>query len=147
MDATYQCCQSDCPCPPGWQRRKASQSKQQETCPRDLQQDTEKPPKCPRALRYQKNTLWAETLEPRENTQGYFFWCLQGPDFRPGGYFSVFVVKIPGRAISGLCSTSGRSQQQTTEVESFSVALFTAREAAELLLTYKLTSGGMLFVT
>ena len=32
-------------------------------------------------------------------------------NFGPGGIFSVFFVEIPGRAISGLCSRSGRSQQ------------------------------------
>ena len=49
-----------------------------------------------------------------------FFWYFRGilgvnsgsPEFRAGGYFfGVFFVEIPGRAISGLCSRSGRSQQ------------------------------------
>ena len=31
-------------------------------------------------------------------------------NFGLGGIFSVFFVEIPGRAISGLCSRSGRSQ-------------------------------------
>ena len=31
-------------------------------------------------------------------------------NFGPGGIFSVFFVEIPGLAISGLCSRSGRSQ-------------------------------------
>ena len=35
------------------------------------------------------------------------------PEFRAGGYFFVFFVEIPGRAISGLCSRSGRSQAQS----------------------------------
>ena len=33
------------------------------------------------------------------------------PEFRAGGvFFSVFFVEVPARAISGLCSRSGRSQ-------------------------------------
>ena len=33
------------------------------------------------------------------------------PEFRSAGYFlGFFLVEIPGRAISGLCSRSGRSQ-------------------------------------
>ena len=76
----------------------------------------------------------AEILEPQENTPkipkkyqnahfliflGYFFgifgvfWgeILGVQNFGPGGIFSVFFVEIPGRAISGLCSRSGRSQR------------------------------------
>ena len=33
---------------------------------------------------------------------------LGAQNFGPGGIFSVFFVEIPGRAISGLCSKSGR---------------------------------------
>ena len=60
-------------------------------------ENTEKiPPK------YQKCVFW-----------GYFsvFWgYFPGvPEFQPGAIFSVFFVEIPGRAISGLCSRSGRS--------------------------------------
>ena len=49
---------------------------------------------------------------------GYFFgifrvfwgYFLGFQNFGPGDIFSVFFVEIPGRAISGLCSRSGRSQ-------------------------------------
>ena len=52
-----------------------------------------------------------------QNTKNAHFWYFFGilgyflgvPDFRPGGFFSAFFVEIPGRAISGLCSRSGRS--------------------------------------
>ena len=61
----------------------------------------------------------------RKNTKNAYFWHFVGifsvfsgyfggkfwsPEFRAGGIFSVFFVEIPGRAISGLCSRSGRSQ-------------------------------------
>ena len=82
--------------------------------------------------KYRKNTPRAEILEPQENTpkyrkntknahfwyfgaifsvfSGYFGVISGSPEFRAGGIFSVFFVEIPGRAISGLCSRSGRSQ-------------------------------------
>ena len=51
-------------------------------------------------------------------TLGVFFWYFRGilgvnsgsPEFRAGGYF----LEIPGRAISGLCSRSGRSQTKVS---------------------------------
>ena len=75
--------------------------------------------------KYRKNTPRPEILDSQNFAQntlkipknahfgifsvflGYF---LGVPEFRPGGYFSVFFVEIPGRAISGLCSKSGHSQ-------------------------------------
>ena len=45
----------------------------------------------------------------------FSFWCLWGisgfQNFGLGGIFSVFLVEIPERAISGLCSRPGRSRK------------------------------------
>ena len=95
----------------------------------------EKTPTCYRAPRWpnlefpqkipKKNSPRAEILEYPKNTEkraflvfwGYFFgifWGILGvnsgsPEFRAEGYFFlVFFVEIPGGAISGLCSRSGR---------------------------------------
>ena len=66
------------------------------------------PPKYPEnTKKYPQNTKNARF--------GYFFryFGVFSWDSRisaPGGIFSAFFVEIPGRAISGLCSRSGRSQ-------------------------------------
>ena len=66
---------------------------------------------------YPQNTPKIPKKYP-ENTENAYFgifsvflgYFLGVPEFRPaGGIFSVFFVEIPGRAISGLCSRSGRS--------------------------------------
>ena len=79
----------------------------------------------------EKNTPQAETLNPKKippktrkpkmDIFGIFGVCFRyfqgifgvnsgSPEFRAG--VSVFFVEIPGRAISGLCSRSGRSQEK-----------------------------------
>ena len=83
------------------------------------------------APKYPENTK----KYPR-NTKKCAFWLFFGifgvflgaPEFRPGGLFSVFFVEIPGRAISGLCSRSGRSQLWAPEVP------FPPREPCDLFL-------------
>ena len=92
--------------------------------------------------RYRKNTPWPKILEPPKNTPeipkkipkmgilgilGVFFRYFRGilgeilgvQNFGPGGIFSVFFVEIPGRAISGLCSRSGRSQKKGVNMKNF----------------------------
>ena len=67
------------------------------------------PENTPKILpKYQKCPFWEYVFR-------VFWGCSLGvPEFRPGGgIFSVLLVEIPGRAISGLCSRSGRSQIQT----------------------------------
>ena len=64
-------------------------------------------------LPFQKIPKWAFLV-----FRGYFFgifgvfwgYFAGVQSFGPRGIFSVFSMEIPGRAISGLCSRSGRSQ-------------------------------------
>ena len=69
------------------------------------------PPKCPENTekippKYQKCTFLVFSR--------YFWGIFLGfQNFGPRGIFLVFFVEIPGRAISGLCSRSGRSQYKT----------------------------------
>ena len=77
--------------------------------PRIYPQNTPKIPK-----KYRKNT---EKIPPKYQKcpfgvfSRYFRGIFLGfQNFGAGGIFSIFFVEIPGRAISGLCSRSGRSQ-------------------------------------
>ena len=81
-----------------------------------------------------KNTPWPEILDSRNLPRKYrkntpkipkiivlvFFrygYFLGVPKFRPGAYFFGILVEIPGRAISGLCSRQGHSQDEARGAE------------------------------
>ena len=75
-------------------------------------------PTCYRAPRWpdlelprknRKHTPRAEILE-RKNTEKIPNFLLGVQNFGPGAFFSLFFMELPGRAIPGLCSRSGRSQ-------------------------------------
>ena len=89
--------------------------------------DPEFPPKIPKnypppaeILEPQKKPKNTEKI-PKTGIFGYFFGIFlvfsghlgvnsASLEFHPAGYFFGILVEIPGRAISGLCSRSGRSQ-------------------------------------
>ena len=95
--------------------------------------DPEFPQKIPKKNTPRPEILDSQNLPPKypentekipQNTKNARFWYFFGifsvfggiflgfQNFCPRGIFSVFFVEIPGRAISGLCSRSGRSYGQ-----------------------------------